>query len=373
MSFNYNNNEHLTAWTFSLDGLSYDTASTLYEDARKQQKRLERLDVILDLMGKRREDVLINPLPVPSDNPPKFLQMCKYMYRSHSLFHDEQYGTLNGNNAGDPVKKYVEAQLTSAFNANIENYLITTWYLVKSLEPLLESYFPKLMKSRDIIFYLKGSVAYRLFLIQKAHELGRLDLIDKIKNAYKLGGDNDCSIIINPKLRNYDEVHSQVCTIVGAWMDYIRPILQETPYLKKAADNVREVKIDDDHAGFFVMPTETRSYVITPQPDGSSTVVYGESGSTISTVNTLRFKSATGALAAFVLFRIKWAFEVNGNVYCSEGIDVSIPCKDDEKTSFAFDKYKNGGLMEKLTVGTLTVGFDVGARIVELVSKALDQ
>lgn len=334
-----------------------DLLDCVLSSRQKVQKRWNRLLVVLDILqiptaplaaAINISDRLANEetTTLPAKTIIKWLKKPRTVPQGTHI--------LAGEN-DDSVKKVVEAALTSAFNdrPDLGPYNVATklmkmiWYAV-STHPRLE----KLVNARDILLIFKGGIAQRLMLTAVFPEHTKT-----IHKAFGLGGDNDCGILINPELPNYNTVRDLVISVVRKEMLIRSQFIQNNPVLLDAANDV--VKISPaDGITLGVFPSTRKHFAISRDEDKNAKVQYFPLESAFySSENPLYFMDKCEPkprTCAFMLIRAKWSCEISyecaQKTYfvpaAAELLDIAISDKDDGKlTAEHFHKYKDWSFM----------------------------
>lgn len=338
---------------------------------QKVQKRWNRLLVVLGILEVPIEplatainitELLANEVTVPLPAE-KIIDWIK----KPRVYSDASVQALSGTN-DDSAKKAVEAALTSAFNARSDlgpynvasKLMLKIWHAVAS-HPRLAS----LVEERDILLIFKGGIAQRLMLTAVFP-----DHTEAIHKAFGLGGDNDCGIMINPSLPDYDNVRRLVISVVHTQTIILSQFALGESTLLDAANDVVEIT-PTEGLKLSVVPAARKHFAINPT---DSTIRYFPCESELySSSNELDFldggkqqpvvcsSKPKPRVCDFKLIRIKRAFEViytqdtqTGPVTyyapaSAELLDIAISGKRDGKLCYDhFLKYKNWSFMTLL-------------------------
>src|ERR1700758_4251515 len=219
-------------------------------------------------------------------------ELFEYLNQETEEIYDR---VILGENYDDRVKKALEAELTTKLNSDLTIYKIICNYTCRLIKRLANhSILGPLYKSRDIIFVHKGGIAQRLSLIQAFPE--HRDLIEQ---SFKLGGDNDCSVMINPNLEQYDEVRDLL-------IDWIYHYMIENASrfaigsVANKAKNVKSITINGTE--FTVAPSLHQNFHIINENNVSQIIYTVNRNSVfISRNDNLSFRDETGRPVCFTL------------------------------------------------------------------------
>lgn len=261
--------------------------------------------------------------------------------------------TNSTNNKHDLVKKAIEAELTTMLNHDLYLYKITSvvaYGLWKEI--CLHDKFKDLCEDKKIIFVSKGSVVQRLSLID-SYGTKYADLID---SNFKLGGDNDCSILIDPTLENFHSLHSDLMIFIRSKMNLYVDDLNMDSIVTERAQTINELIVND--MVLHTKSTKRESFTI-KREDKNNLLQTGrrKHGVFVSCNDTLEFNDTVGRKMHFALVRYKKAFEVS--VYRNsrakkrvgaELLDISIPYNDDANLCEHFHHYASGQYIKKINL-----------------------
>ncbi len=243
----------------------------------------------------------------------------------------------NDDKLDDTVKKVIESELTSKINRDLAIYKVTC-NLMRRIWKRIErhSIFAPLCKDKRILLVHKGGIAQRLALLKAFPQ--HYDLINA---NFKLGGDNDVNIFIDPQLEDYDRVRNLLVDYVHHTMIDFVSVLSCGTILTRAKE------VTSIHVGGLDLPVENcdRNHFAI-RPDGEVSYMdidVVRNGVFTSFNDSLKFKDDIGRTSHFTLLRYKKAFRVGKRVFGAELLDIAIPHKDESKAGpEAFRKYRNG-------------------------------
>lgn len=304
----------------------------------KVQKRLNRLRVVCDAM-KMDPDMYISQLKIAEEKNMTVSDEEILDFINKPALLDEKYHfELSKDGVDDTVKKTIEAELTNRLNnnADLAIYKITCGLMARIWKRISRhSILGPLVAQRDIILVHKGGIAQRLVLLNKFPHMK-----EQIEQYFGLGGDNDCNILMNPQIFDYDAireiliefVHSNMISLVGV--------------LSCGTVDVRAHQIKDIHVGGLDIPVESSKrnhFTIKPTANSSYLDInVMRHGVFISYNDDLSFKDEIGRNVHFTLLRYKKAFLVGNRILGAEMLDISIPHKDEDKAVGHFHHYFTG-------------------------------
>jgi hypothetical protein len=332
----------LTIETVSLTQILHDLTECVTTSRTKVAKRLIRLKVVCYLAGIDYESYI----KLHKIQEEDFLDItAEEILALTNVLQDITYDrvVLNGV-LNDAPKKAIEAALTSAINKDLHVYFVMcnlTCKLVKRLQR--HTVFGPLYSSRDLIFLHKGGIAQRISLLHSFPQHAK-----EIKKAFGLGGDNDCTVILNPSLPQYDQVRT---LLVG----FIQHFMEEHLYqvscgtIDTRAKLVKSISV----AGLTlpVSKCERQSYNI--RLDGVTSIMdssVSRTGVFMSVNDTLEFNDEIGRTAHFTLLRYKKSFNVGSNTFGAELLDITIPYPNDVKSASDWYHYKSGNYTCKVNI-----------------------
>lgn len=335
----------LTIPCVSVKHILYDIEDCITTSDQKVAKRLARLRAVLT-MCEYNPDYYISQLKICEERSMQVADGDILKFVSHAI---EESSTRvefrNDEVKDDTIKKVIEAELTSRLNRTIGLYKITCNLMARIWKRIQRhSIFGSLCKAQQILLVHKGGIAQRLVLLEEFPE--HKDLIEQ---NFKLGGDNDVNIIINPILNQYDEIRSLL-------VDYVHHCLIEfAGTFSCGTVATRAKEITSIRVGGLDLPVqscERNHFTIRPDGDVSylDTDIMKE-GVFTSYNDSLKFEDAIGRTSHFTLLRIKKAFRVGKRILGAELLDIAVPHRDESKMNIeAFHKYQSGMWIKHITI-----------------------
>ncbi len=331
----------------------YDLKDCITTSKLKVNKRLNRLRAVLDMLGEDSDQHIAQMNIQPEVNTViSDQQIMDFL----SVPQEPIYNPIvyePDNEIDDAAKKAIEAELTSKLNADGHLYKTTcrnlTSVLVKQLRRNI--YLNHLFQTRRLFVVHKGSVAMRYALLKQFPD--KRPVIDE---WFKLGGDNDVCIMIDPTLEDFDSVHHKIVQLVHKFLNDKTPAFGEG-CVATLAKKVRYLKVGNIH--MKVTPDVRQSFAIHTAANGDKIQVNDVAKYPVYTsYNELSFKDEIGRRSEFTLIRAKQAFRVTpkisenvdidisddhpGRICAAEIVDVSIPSKYDMKNADGFHKFASG-------------------------------
>jgi hypothetical protein len=307
----------------------HDIEDCLRSSEEKQQKRLKRLHVLFTLNGYSQDyiDTRIKQLNLQTQRNTcdeysvAFLQtFCEkgMRFNNHIVRIDNVDPFAN-------IKKYICNLLTNKIN-NPSVYHQTTcvsqhiWYNLQ-MDRLLAPYCEK----KQILFVQKGSMAQRCVLLQNFPN--NKSLID---SAFGCGGDNDCIVLIDPTLKNFNKIHTIIKKKILKLMMKLdlKLELADTGYIDELDTNF----IASDHP-----------HIITQRCNknlGYAKYISNSNSIYVSYNDCLEFFDDQCRKAHFTLLRYKYGMKVYNKIFGGELLDIAIPYSDDVKSANTFYMYK---------------------------------
>lgn len=331
----------------SLEYLVKDLEWLVENCSLKVSKRLKRLEILYEILGQDTSKI----------NHMKILKEKKIEYNKPDI---DEFLANTGDTfrktiklptiaKDDYVKKLFESELTSMLNQNLRVYELSYKIFSRLVNKLKRhNIFGKLIAQRKLIYVLKGSVAARLVLLAKFPQQKK-----KIDEAFKLGGDNDCAIILDPDLENYDELHTQLSDLIYKFMLDISGCSSHGIILQEAK-KIKSVKIDDQC--YDVKECEKHSFYIN---DGKLENIFWHNKKIIVSRNdNIEFYGDNGVdFYNFGLIRLKKAFTILGKKVSAEILDIAIIRRKQVNYREHFIGFQNGKYMIKgnFTNGNLDI------------------
>ncbi len=337
----------------STNNIIHDLVDCLTTSKGKIAKRTARLRTVLDLKG---------------EDPDTFIGALKILEEQNTVITDQEivdYLAIQQETTYDPVvfdkdkeiddrvKKAIEAELTSGMNSDGYLYKVTCRNLTHVLWEKISRNrrFKALCKDRRIILVHKGGVAMR-----HALRLEYPDKHDVIDESFRLGGDNDVCLMIDPTLVNFNEVHKELCQYVHDFLNSEVWGFGEG-HIATITKKLRHIKV----GGIYmkVSPDVRQSFTIRTLPNGDKVLLNSPVRLPVFTsYNELSFKDEIGRTAEFTLVRARRAVRVTpinsevedikipidhpGCVFSAEAVDITLPTQKDEKHVEGFEHYRSG-------------------------------
>jgi len=197
------------------------------------------------------------------------------------------------------------------------------------------SIFEPLFKEKKIIIVHKGSIAQRLVLL---HHFPRHK--QSIDQYFKYGGDNDCAVLVDPNLEQYDQIRSFLVSYIVSFM------VEKVGSFSCGDVETRAKEITSITIGNLTLPVKPVSWNhFKIHSDGDVTFMdtaITKDSVFVSNNNALTFKDDAGRTTHFTLLRYKKAFQVGKAIVSAKLLDIAIPHKDDLKYLHDFHYYRSG-------------------------------
>jgi hypothetical protein len=336
----------------------------------KSEKRLKRLELVFRLYGfdrfiesarkiNRRAIKLAGELPpITTDD------ILKYFDHNVRTITPNVEILLHGmdlNSIPRRIKREIEGNITRQLNSKYEVYLRSV-HIAERLRRYLcaNTDLKELFAAKEIMFVYKGSMMQRLVLLDEHPEHA-----DEINEAFKLGGDNDCVILINPARRDHDALRKKIIALLQAKMLHMaRGISYGT--IGMEAKKIKNTKINvinsDTNANIEltlnVASIATNHCTITAAK-GENILTAGDTSSVYVSYNErIAIEHPDGRISLFSILRGKAACRVyfgqdrgNNGVVCGcEVLDIAIPHKKDCDLKRDFEEYRSGGWVRQINV-----------------------
>jgi len=238
----------------------------------------------------------------------------------------------------DAVKKAAEALVTALLcnmdglydlSCDIFKKIIARLFVVDEvvlLDVIRAKRIIFLIKNADIIFELKGGMAWKRFM----------EFFSDAKEVNKVfsNGDNDTSILVNPDLRDYDIVHDFLCAKIRRIMIELIPGVM--PGLRQFISYAEENGIEVNGYQFPLLHTPVCGF--SGQIVGNDSVITFDQERVLKVqLNELKFVLFDNYQSHFALLRYKLPFKCLDRILCAEILDISVPYKTDcfIRSSFA--------------------------------------
>lgn len=318
----------------------------------KISKRLKRLRVACKCLN-IDPDTYISNLVIPNEVGASvpLSDFKEYLERpegSHEIGLFELTGAPNG-----VAKKAVEAVLTYELNSDLTLYYETCIIANKIVRKIQKHpLFGPFFDDKRIIFVHKGGIAQRISLLSKFPEYK-----EEIEEAFNLGGDNDCNIIVDPQLVDYERTRSLLVQFVHECM--LKLVKRFTKGIAETkAKSISQITLSSGEES-MVVPVKsikrnnfniyTKSTSVSSssgdESEGVPSVldVTGLKGGVYVTSNdTLKFRDEIGRICHFTLLRYKKGFKIGNRHVGAELLDISIPHRDESKACENFHHYYSG-------------------------------
>lgn len=256
-----------------------------------------------------------------------------------------------------PMKQFIEDKLTKEFHsrAGLVTYHIATGVVYDMWRELAkDKVLCELIHNRRIMIVLKGGIAARISLLEyigcelrygKITMMQYMALKNMVEIGFALGGDNDTSIIIDPRMGRieHDRIRQLCSTLSRKYLE--TRIADLSVILNSYADDIKEVKLLDNFR-IEVNHTQRKSFELRTGSDGSvKLTTFGTNKLVfLSDNDNILINNPSGTVNSFELLRLKIAFFANiGNTNLSaEFLDISIPKFDDNELRKEFHLYQSG-------------------------------
>lgn len=315
----------------SVEDIIVDLQECVLTGPTKVAKRLARLRMLYDCVGREMPELDVPVEQVTDVTHEQLFGLLESKVSAHS-----GEVALPGTARDETCKRMIEAALTSALNHNLDVYTAMLEHTSAIIDliryhPFLGPYFA----AGDIKFLHKGGIATRIVLLREFPHRR-----EEICEKFALGGDNDCTIIINPALDNFDEVHARVVTVVHVYMS--SHVDEAASAAERAAEVADEVVLLGMHFG--IRPSHRGNFKIR----NNGTAKFREPGekSVYYTYNDALDFNNCGVHSHFTLMRWKHAFEFDLTIgapfaetsrpFGAEMLDISVSHRDDYKASMHF-------------------------------------
>lgn len=237
------------------------------------------------------------------------------------------------------MKQTLEALLTAKLNSNLKIYEVSYNIFVRLLKRIENDHrFGPLFLQKKLIPVCKGGIAARLVLLAKYPNFAA-----DIEKSFGLGGDNDCMLLLDPTLENFEDIHQSLTVFVQEFLFQIAgPFAQGI--VKQQADKIKSISVDD--TVIDVSSCERHAFTIV---DGNMMHQHEDQFKGIFTTrnDTLDFNNTDGSRCKFSLIRLKKAFKIGQKVLGAEILDISIPHNLDNHHRDNFARYQSGEFIQK--------------------------
>lgn len=322
-----------------------DCVTTVNTKVTKRLKRLRVACLCLDI----DPDTYISNLMVAKEKgiDIPLCDIIQYLNRPPAK-HEGGLFELENQDYDDSVKKTVEAQLTAELNSDLDLYMETCKIANKIVVRIIHhSIFGPLFNDKRIIFIHKGGIAQRISLLSKFPQYS-----DQIKEAFNLGGDNDCNIIVDPQLGDYEEVRSLLVSYVNHCMiEFVDAFSKGIVETKARNISNIEIKTIDGDLDIVIESVSRNNFKLYKNGDVSYLEIDVVKNTVYTSYNdTLSFKDDIGRLCHFTLLRYKKGFKVGNRTVGAELLDIAIPHRDESKAHENFHHYYSGQWIHFVTI-----------------------
>jgi hypothetical protein len=343
----------LSLMAVSASQILHDYEYLLRCTGQKQEKRLARYRFICGLMGYNPDQFLDTvALPPATAGAAIAPEAVKDFFRGPAS-EEVYYGLRALRGSDDParteIKRAICAELTKAVNSNDTVYLVSCGYASRlqvflRKNPVLAALF----ESRDALFLLKGSMAQKRVLAA-AYPDRRAD----VEAAFGTGGDNDCTLLINPYLPGFAGIHAMACDAIHTWMLNNAPRIGNGS-VTHTAGPVRQIEVGG--VTLEARACTRQNFHICADAQGVAVLnahvererVY------VSRNATIDFDDELQNRAKFELIRFKQAFEVSlggqTRVFGGEILDIAVPWWAEYRLLAEFEQYKRGKWVTRLQI-----------------------
>jgi hypothetical protein len=303
----------------SKNGIIVDLDHAIRTGPTKYEKRKNRMEAVLRIEGRNPEDASKIPHPEPVLSETKMEKIYEFLSRPISEKKKDIIAMPDSSDS-DPVKKAIDDALTSALNANGKVYKAACGYAAR-LEQKIRNHkvFGPLYERKMIIFYLKGGVAMRLRLLREVKDEEIRKLVEK---NFNLGGDNDTCILVNPRMKNCEEIRRSLVDFVFASLRKMKygfnvgVVKSEAARINKVTVGELDLDVEQGKRKDFIM--EEVNAVPMLVSSGEEHQMY------VSCNKTLDFTHGDER-CKFDLVRVKACFTIADHLFAAEVLDVAIP------------------------------------------------
>jgi hypothetical protein len=301
----------------------------------KLQKRIERLRLVSNLLC---ED-FVGALAPENDLAIGHELITEYLRGSTDIT-PGKFIISSRNELDYAIRKIISANLTACLNHDGILYGYTSSIIAditRKIQPIIYKY-----GSKNIIVVHKGSMAQRLALLNAFPEAA-----EEINRVFKCESDNDCTVLINPRLSKFAKVHAVLSEII------YNEMLSQAETVNMCIDTIESSAIDAIvEAGqmYDVRPATHPHCSIKPIACGCGNRTE-QTKLTVSDVRagvyavrnmSVKFADISGNVLHFALMRYKRAYKVYNRTIGAEILDISIPYNDDYIHRKNFCKYVSG-------------------------------
>lgn len=231
----------------------------------------------------------------------------------------------------DVIKKSVESMLTSKLSSMPQMYNITCKFFKRIISKIFEvkndnhldvMKLISLVQNNQIVFELKGGMALRSLM-------GMLEVSterrEEIKEIFSFS-DNDTSILIDPDLENFDEIHNKLCILIhDAMKELVNEFMED---LYEAINKIEHSTLDIGKRSYKLKHTLISGFRGFVNED-KHILIFDEKRPIKVQRNELLFYDHVECLHHFDLLRLKLPFNCANRTICGELLDITIPRKNE--------------------------------------------
>lgn len=324
----YRNKSQIVVDTVSPNEIISDYLYILTSSRMKASKRIKRLSFICDLLG-LNSNKLLNDAHVLKEKPRKMTSRDLYEYFFSETNDDREDGKESD------INKEIGDTLTKRLNADDVIYNMTCRYTYELVQQLKNhKIFGSLIANKSIIFLHKGSMAQKRLFKQLYPERS-----NEIEAVFGTGGDNDCTVLINPSLPNFNKTRYLL-------IDYIHHFLLQNVdsisegIVNQYANSIKSIRLYGET--LHISPCKRHYFMILD--NGDRVTDHHRNKVYVSRNDNLNFLDEANNQAKFSLLRFKKAFKVRyrgiSKNIGAEILDISVPDRGDYRLMTEFDKYK---------------------------------
>jgi predicted nucleic-acid-binding protein len=306
----------------------------------KVSKRLKRLRVAC-LCLSINPDVYIAELVIAKEKGVDLpiQDFIEYLERPPGK-HEDGLFEMKNQDYDDSVKKGVESILTAQLNSDLTLYYATCEIAHNIVNRIIHhSIFGPLFDDKRIIFIHKGGIAQRISLLSKFPHYKK-----EIEEAFNLGGDNDCNIIVDPQLPGYEDIRTLLVNYVHHCMiEFVKPLSDGIAETRAKTITKVDICSGDEKLTVPVTNIQRNNFKLYKNGDVSFLDIdVIKNGVYVTSNDTLCFTDEIGRRCHFTLMRYKKAFQVGNRHVGAELLDIAIPHRDESKAYENFHHYYSG-------------------------------
>lgn len=345
---------------------------TLLSNQLRNGSLLDRLkiEIVMAIQKTNKLDVtitiadivsyILNPIRIPNNGDKCIIHLDPEVINKHKCGNHNFliksigflfYRPVNTKSVDNPIRKYIDAAVTSALCQFDEIYNISSYYFKLLIVDLChyDVNICNLILRNKIIFEMKGSMAIKRYLLMLFPER-----IDEIMKTFP-NGDNDTSILIDPGLPDFDAVRHNICTFLYQRMYiYVDRLFED---IRVHCDKLirRGIKIN----GLLFEPGYCNSAGFEGKIIGNNLeIVYSQPLKIRVQKNELKFTDYVDCVHYFCLLRYKLPLklslivneQVKEIISHAEILDISVPDKCECKLRLAFDEVNEMPLIDSVRI-----------------------